>query len=83
MTIFIVCLFMYVYMRVFIFRAVPVAYGSSQARGRIEAEAAGLHHSHSNVESKPHLQATPQLMAIPDPQPAEQSQGLNLSPHGC
>ena len=28
-----------------LFRAVPVAYGSSQARGRIGAAAAGLHHS--------------------------------------
>ena len=29
-----------------------VAYGRSQARGRIGATAAGLHHSHSNVGSK-------------------------------
>ena len=29
------------------FRAVPTAYGSSQARGRIGAVAAGLHQSHS------------------------------------
>ena len=32
--------------------AAPVAYGSSQARGRIGAEAAGLHQSHSNTGSK-------------------------------
>ena len=31
-----------------LFRAAPVAYRSSQARGRIRAVAAGLHHSHSN-----------------------------------
>ena len=31
-----------------LFRAAPMAYGSSQARGPIGAAAAGLHHSHSN-----------------------------------
>ena len=45
----------------------PTAYVGSQARGPIGATAAGLHHSHSNVGSKPHLQCTPQLMAVPDP----------------
>ena len=39
----------------FFLRAAPVAYGSSQARGRIGAVAASLHHSHSNVGSKPGL----------------------------
>ena len=33
----------------FLFRAVPRAYGSSQARGQIGPTAAGLHHSHSNA----------------------------------
>ena len=57
----------------FFFRAAPVAYGISQARGPIGATAAGLHHSHhhSNAGSELHLQPTPQLMAIPDPQPTE------------
>ena len=36
-------------------RAVPTAYGSSQARGSIRAVAAGLHHSHSSEGSEPHL----------------------------
>ena len=36
-------------------RAAPVAYGSSQARGQIRAAAAGRHHSHSDIRSKPHL----------------------------
>ena len=36
-----------------LFRATPAAYGSSQARGRIRAIAASLHHSHSNSRSKP------------------------------
>ena len=50
-----------------LFRAAPVAYGSSQAKGQIEATAAGLHHSRNNVGSKPCLQATPQLTATQDP----------------
>ena len=37
------------------FRAVPVAYGGSQARGPKGATAAGLCHSHSNTKSKPSL----------------------------
>ena len=48
-------------------RDTPVAYGGSQARGRIGAVAAGLHHSHSNSGSEPHQQPTPQLTATPDP----------------
>ena len=35
-----------------LFRAAPAAYGGSQARGRIGAVAAGLHHSQSNTGSK-------------------------------
>ena len=38
-----------------LFRATPAAYGGSQPRGRIGAVAAGLHHSHSNAFSEPHL----------------------------
>ena len=48
-------------------RATPVAYGGSQARGRIGAVAAGLHHSHSIAKSELHLGPTPQLTAMPDP----------------
>ena len=43
-----------------------MACGGSQTRGRIGAEAAGLRHSHSNAESKLHLQPTPQLTATLD-----------------
>ena len=50
-----------------LFRAASVAYGGSQARGRIGTVAAGLHHSHSSAGSKPHLQPTPQLTATPEP----------------
>ena len=40
----------------FLFRAALAAYGNSQARGRIGAAAAGLHHRHSNTGSQ--LQST-------------------------
>ena len=48
-------------------RAAPVACGGSQARGLIGAVAASLSHSHSNAESEPRLQPTPELTAMPDP----------------
>ena len=48
-------------------RAAPMAYGGSQARGRIKAAAAGLHHSPSNTESEPRLQPPPELTATLDP----------------
>ena len=51
----------------FFFRAVPAAYGGSQARGPIGATAAFLHHSCGNARSEPRLQPTPQLKATPDP----------------
>ena len=47
--------------------AVPVAYGSPQARGLIGAVAANRHQSHSNSGSEPHLRPTPQLTATLDP----------------
>ena len=47
-------------------RATPVAYGGSQAWGPIRTVATGLHQSHSNTGSEPHLQPTPQLTATPD-----------------
>ena len=37
-----------------LFRAVPTAYGGSQAGGQIGAVAADLHHSHSNMGSLTH-----------------------------
>ena len=46
--------------------AAPATYGGSQARGLIEAVAAGLRQSHSNSGSEPHLQPTPQLTATLD-----------------
>ena len=50
-----------------LFRVTPMAYGSSQARSQMGATAASLCHSHSNVGSKPSLQPTSQLTAMPDP----------------
>ena len=47
-----------------------MAYGHSQARGRIGATAAGLHHglhhSHGNAGSELRLRPTPQLTTTPD-----------------
>ena len=57
--------FFFVYL--FVFRAAPMAYGGSQARGHIGATAASLFHSHRKARSEPCLQPTPQLMAMPDP----------------
>ena len=56
--------------------AAPAAYGGSQARGLIGATVASLRQSHSNAGSEPRLRPTPQLTAIPDPQPTEQGQGI-------
>ena len=59
------CLF-YLFTYLFLlFRAVPAAYGSSQARSHIGPAVAG--HSHSNMESKLCLSPTPQLRAMQDP----------------
>ena len=66
-----------------LFRAIPVAYGCSQARGQMGAATAGLHHCHSNAGSEPHLQPTLKLTATLDPKPTEQGQEVNLRPHGC
>ena len=68
--------------RLFFFKVKPEAYGNSQARGRIRATAAGLHHSHSNSGSRPCLQPTSQLTATRDPWPTDQGWGSNLHPHG-
>jgi len=55
------------YLFILLFRATPVTHGSPQARGRIRATAADLHHSHSNTESEPCLRPTPQFKAALDP----------------
>ena len=65
-----------------LFKAIPMAYESSQATGGSGAAAANLYHSHSCTGSEPHLQPTPQLVTTPDSQPTERRQGWNLHPHG-
>ena len=54
---------LFIYLFIFCLFAIswasPMAYGVSQARGRIGAVADGLHHSHSNTRSEPRLQPTP------------------------
>ena len=59
-----------------LFMAAPVAYGSSQARGRIWVAAPGLYHNHNNTGSKPHLRPMPNFYST------KRSQGLNLHPYG-
>ena len=63
---FVFCLFFFFFFLLFLWAA-PAACGGSQARGPIRAVATGLHQSHSNARSEPHLQPTPQLTAMPDP----------------
>ena len=52
---------------ILLFRATPIEYGGSQAKGLIRAVATGLYQSHSNEGSEPRLQPTPQLTAMLDP----------------
>ena len=59
--------FEFIYLFLFFFRAEPLAYGVSQARGQIRAVATGLCHSHSNMGFKLHLRATLELTATPEP----------------
>ena len=57
----------HVFILIYVLRATPETYGSSQARRRIRAIAASLHNSHSNAKSELRLQPTPQLTATADP----------------
>ena len=62
--------FIFIYFCLFLgpfFRAAPVAYGGSQARGLIGAVATNLCQNHSNAGSEPLLWSTPQLRATRDP----------------
>ena len=65
-----------------LFRAAPTAYGGSWATGLIAAVvAASLLQRRQNARSEPRLRPTPQLTAMPDPQPTERGQGSNPQPH--
>ena len=59
-----------------------MVYGGSQARGRIGATAASLHHSHSSAGPELRLGPMPQFMAKLGLQPSERGQGLNPHLHG-
>ena len=62
-----ILLYFYLFSFFFFFlRAAPAAYGGSQARGLIEATAAGLRQSHSKARSELCLQPAPQLTAMLD-----------------
>ena len=64
---FMIFFLIFIYLFILLFRATPMAYGVSQARGPRGATTVGLRHSHSNTGSKPHLRPTSQLMTSPDP----------------
>ena len=64
------------------FRAEPMAYGSSQARSRIRATAAGLPHSHSNSDPSHIYNLYYSAWQCWILNPFEWGQGLNLHPHG-
>ena len=74
--------FFFFFLTFSLFRATPMPYGGSQARGLMGAVAASLCQSHSNAGSKPRLSPTPEHTATLNPQPTEQGQGSNPRPHG-
>ena len=68
----------------FLFKATPLAYGSSQARSQIRAAAACLRHSYSNARSQPCVQHTPQLTGNAGSfNPLSEARGRICNPHGC
>ena len=70
-----VCRFFFFFLFfLFFFRVMPAAYGSSQARGRIGATAAG--HSHSNARSEFRLWPPPQLLAAQHTELLHHSPGI-------
>ena len=63
-----------------LFKAAAAAYGDSQARSPVGAVAASLHQSHSHARSEPPLQPTPQLTAMPDPNPLSEASDRTCNP---
>ena len=60
-------MYFYFYFHFFgLLEATPMVYGNYQAKSQCRAVASKLHNSHSNGGSEQHLQAMPQLMAMPD-----------------
>ena len=72
------CLFVCLF--VLLFRAAPVAYENSQARGPSRAVAASLGHSHSHKGSEP--PSASYTTAHGNTGSLTQSEALNLHPHG-
>ena len=73
---FILFIYLFIYLFIFVFlsfRATLVAYGGSQARSQIGAAATVLCQSHSNAGSELCLRLTPQLVAMPDPDPLSEA----------
>ena len=70
-----------------LFMAISMAYGGSQARERIGAAAAGLHHSRSNAGSDTLLWPTPQLTETqilnPLSEARDQTQNLMVTSRIC
>ena len=66
----------------FFFLGLCTRHRSSQARGQVEAAAAGLCHSHSYTESQLLLKPTPELRQCRILQPTDRGQESNLGPHG-
>ena len=60
------CCFFFCFLFFVFFKAPSMAYGGSQAKGRIGAVAADLRRNHSNSGSEWRLQPTPQLRATLD-----------------
>ena len=65
-----------------LFRAAPVAYVSSQARGQFGAAAVSLHHSHSNKRSKPPSSVTYMAACGNARSVTHWGRGSNSLPHG-
>ena len=65
----------------FSFYGLTCSSGCSWARGWFRAAATGLHHSHSNAGSEPHLKPTPQLATL-IPNPPKEARDQTLPPHG-
>ena len=74
------CFSVFLFVSVFLFRAIPVAYWSSQARCQIPAAAytTATETQDPSCICHPHHSS----LATLDPQPTEWSQGSNPHPHG-
>ena len=74
--------FLFLFCFALFFRATPVAYGSSKARGLIELQLSAYNTAATMQDPSHSLRPTPQLTAMPDPWTTERGQGSNPHPHG-